>query len=293
MKWPAALAVVVVVVAVAVAGLILRASRQAVRPAAAAHPWRLGDFPALQPERVTFTGARETSLAGRFIPGHSPATVVLLHGYGGNQDEVLPIAAALHDAGFSVFTYDQRGCGQSGGTITFGVLEQQDLRSAVDYLTARSDVDAERLGALGFSMGGATTLMEAAWDERLQAVVADSAWADVRHWLRPSLKTSLVHPNAPFSALSLKLVELRTGIDLDTLRTTETIKRISPRPLLLINGTADTIVPASDGELNYAAAGEPKELWLIPGAAHGEMLSTSNPEYDERVVTFFRQALGG
>ncbi|HUZ00241.1 MAG TPA: alpha/beta fold hydrolase [Thermomicrobiaceae bacterium] len=283
-----ATAILAVIVGV-LTGLAWRASENATHPPAAAYAWHLRDYPALRPQEVTFRSATGVTLAGRFFSGATRQTIVLLHGYGGTQDEMLPVADALNRAGFSVFTYDQRGCGRSGGVITFGALEQRDLSSAVDYLTARGEV--ESFGALGFSMGGATTVMTAARDPRIQAVVADSAWSNVYHWLRPSLRGALLHPSAPFSPASLKLVEVRSGIDLGTLRPVDLIGRISPRPLLLIHGTADTIVPPADSRQNFAAAGEPKALWWVSNAAHGQTLRPGHAAYMDRVVAFFLQAL--
>lgn len=266
-------------------------SGRALHPPVPTYAWGLGDFPALAPEIVTFPSRTGVTLAGRFFPGRSRATVVLSHGYGGDQDEVLPAAAFLHDAGFSVFTYDLRGCGQSGGAVTFGALEQDDLASAIDYLVSRPDVDPARIGAFGYSMGGAATIMAAARDERVRAVVADSAWSDVDHWLRPRLGSSLRHPADRFSMQSLLLVEWRSGLDLGALKPAAMIGRISPRPILLIHGQADTVVPPGDGEQNFAAAGEPKEAWWMPGVGHNETLRPDDAQYAGRVVAFLQRAL--
>jgi dipeptidyl aminopeptidase/acylaminoacyl peptidase len=217
--------------------------------------------------------------------------VVLLHGYGGTQDEVLPLANQLHEAGFSVFSYDQRGCGASTAEITFGAREQEDLISVVDYLSSRPDVDRERLGVFGFSMGGATAIMAAAREPRLKAVVADSAWSDVRAWLRPSVKDSFLHPRDPFTALSLKLAARRTGIDLDDLRPADVVGRISPRPILLIHGRADEVIRASEAERNHGAAREPKELVLVSGAAHGDTIAPDGASLRGHVRDFFERAL--
>ena len=186
---------------------------------------------------------------------------------------MLPVADELHEAGYGVFTFDQRGSGKSTGETTFGAREQDDLISVVDYLVSRPDVDRDRLGAFGFSMGGATTLLTAAREPRLKAVVADSAWSDVRRWLRPSVSDVFVHPRDRFTALSLKLAELRTGTDLDDLRPAEVIDRISPRPLLLVHGSGDEVIPAAEAERNFEAAKEPKKLVVVPGAGHGETIA--------------------
>jgi pimeloyl-ACP methyl ester carboxylesterase len=168
------LPVVLIVLALgAILGLGWDSSGKAIHPGVGSYAWSLEDYPELVPEEVTVESSTGAKLAGRFFPGRTEATVILLHGYGGNQDEMLPVASTLHDGGYSVFSFDQRGCGRSTGEVTFGASEQDDLRSVVDYLVTRADVNSERIGALGFSMGGATTLMAAADDQRVKAVVAD------------------------------------------------------------------------------------------------------------------------
>lgn len=279
--------------ATAVVALSWRASRAALHPSAATYKWRMADFPRLRPVEVAFPGSDGTRLAGRFFAGNNGATVVLVHGYGGNQDEMLPVADALVRSDFSVLTYDARGCGQSGGKVTFGALETDDVISVIDYLEARPDVDRARIGALGFSMGAASTVMAAARDPRIKAVVDDSGWATAYGWLRPRSWDVLLRPNAPFSPLSLRFAEFRTGIRLNTLRPVDVIARISPRPILLIHGGSDTAVPPTESDRNFAAAGPPKQIWLAPGAKHGDTVELVVADYADRVVNFFRQHLAG
>lgn len=282
--------VLVLVLATALFGLGWEASGHALQPGCGPSEWSRADYPELSAEEVAVQSSTGASLAGRFFAGRTLATIVLLHGYGGQQDELLPLADQLHEAGYTVFSYDQRGCGASTGDVTFGAREQDDLISVVDYLTARPDVDREQLGVFGFSMGGATAIMTAARDPRLEAVVADSAWADVRAWLRPSVKSSFVHPRDRFTALSLRLAELRTGIDLDDLRPAEVVERISPRPILLIHGRADEVVEASEAERNHGAAKEPKELVLVSGAGHGDTIRPDGASLRGHVRDFFDRA---
>jgi len=280
---------IVLAAAAGLAVLTWVSSNRAIHPGTETYTWSLRDYPELRPHEVNLPSSTGVNIAGRFFPGRQPETVILSHGYGGSQDEMLPVAASLHAAGLSVFTYDLRGSGRSQGEVTFGSLEQKDLISVVDYLQRRPDVDQDRIGALGFSMGAAVTLLAAAEDTRIKAVVSDSAWSDVNHWLRPSLGQILTHPIAPFSTLSLKLAEWRTGADLSALRPVQRVARLTQRPLLLIHGSSDAVVPASDSDELFAAAGEPKELWQKDGAGHGDTMRL--PEYGERVTRFFRQAL--
>jgi uncharacterized protein len=280
----------VFVAGVGLIGLAWRASGRAVHPGAASQAWQLQDYPSLVADEIQIAG-HGVVLSGRFFAGRTGATVVLSHGYGGNQDEMLPVAAALHQAGFGVCTYDLRGCGQSEGAVTFGTLEQDDLVSVVDHLAARDDVDPGRIGALGFSMGAAVTIMAAAKDTRIRAIVADSAWSDAKSWLKPSVRAIFLHPNDRFSALSLKLAELRTGADLSRLRPVDAIRGLNPRSVLIIHGTADEIVSPDDGARNFAAAGTHKQLWRVPGATHGATIRPDGITSTRRVAEFFELAL--
>jgi dipeptidyl aminopeptidase/acylaminoacyl peptidase len=268
-----------------------KASSRALHPATASFPWSLTDFPSLKADEVSVRSRTGVTLAARFFRGRDRATIVLSHGYGGTQDEMLPVANTLHRHGFNVLTYDLRGCGRSGGEVTFGAREQTDLRSVVDYAVGRPDVDPARIGALGFSMGAATTVMAAAEDHRIKAVVDDSGWAHVEHWLRPRLEDVALRPRDPFSPVSLKLVELRTGEDLDDLEPAAKIGRLSPRPVLLIHGARDEVVPAGDATQNFAAAREPKALWRVGGAAHGDTVAPDGATASDRVAEFFTKAL--
>ncbi len=296
MRWFFALAlaalVLLVLVALALLAFAWKASGDALRPGPGRYDWSLADYPRLHPEDVRIDSRTGAVLAGRFFPGERRATILLVHGYGGNQDELLPVAAALHDAGFSSFSFDSRGSGRSTGEITFGAREQEDVESAVDYLTTRPDVEADRIGALAFSMGAAATIMAAAHDPRIKAVVDDSGWADVHHWLRPELLDMFAHPRARFTPLSMKLVELRTGIDFNELKPGDVVAHLAPRPLLVVHGAEDHVVPPSDGEELFAAAREPKELWRVEGAGHGDTLRPGGATSSDRVITFFRRALG-
>ena len=69
------------------------------------------------------------------------------------------------------------------------------------------------------------------------------------------------------------------------------VARIAPRPLLLIHGMADDTIPPHDSQLLYDAAGQPKQLWLVPGAAHVGSHLARPAEYERRVSHFFANAL--
>jgi dipeptidyl aminopeptidase/acylaminoacyl peptidase len=276
-----------------VGGISWVGSERALRRPHRAFDWRVTDYPHLRPEIITITGHGGTRLAGTFFPGASRATIVLSHGYGAHQGEMVPWADFLVRAGYSVCTYDMRARGGSGGdAITLGALEQHDLRAVVDHLAARPDVDPGRLGALGLSLGGAVTLMAAARDPRLKAIVDDCGFSDIASAIGTAYEQFIGLPAFPFAPLSVLIGEFRTGLSLRQSRPVDIVGRIAPRPLLIIHGADDREIPVAHSERNHTAAGHPKELWIVPGAAHAQSLEIAGPEYERRVVAFFRQHLG-
>jgi fermentation-respiration switch protein FrsA (DUF1100 family) len=267
-------------------------SERAIHPAAQTYRWRLSDYPELRPVPVRFRSRTGTDIAASFFPGASRAAVVLSHGYGDNQAQMLPFAAFLHRAGFATLAYDMRNRGASGGaTVTLGVLERDDLISAVDALAARPEVDGTRIGAFGLSLGGATTLLAAAADPRIRAVVDDSGFADAPSVITSSFEHFIGLPAFPFAPVTIAIAEWRTGLHIGGVRPIDAVPRIAPRPLLVIHCRPDRVVSLADSERLFAAAGEPKEIWRIPQGGHAQGHTVARAEYERRVVDFFRRAL--
>lgn len=244
-------------------------------------------------ESVTFPSRDGTRLAGWFIPGRTRAAVALVHGAWVNREGLLPVAEWLHRrGGFSVLLFDLRGGGESDGdTVTFGHHERADLLGAVDYLRARPDVDPARIGAYGSSMGAAVALLAAADAPELAAVVADSAYTNLEALIGRSFRAFTGLPSFPFAPLVVGLAERQTGLRAAHIAPLNAIARISPRPVLLVHGEADPLIPASESHALFAAAGEPKELWVVPGAGHTQGHAVSGEEYEERVTAFFTRWL--
>lgn len=289
------LALALLLVAAAVLGGVgWVGSERAIHQGPKTYRWRVADYPNLRPERVALPSTTGITIAGTFFPGRSRATIVISHGYGNNQQEVLPLADFIQRAGYSVFTYDMRNRGASGGdAITMGALEQDDLIAVVEYLTTRPDVDGGRIGALGISLGGATSILAAGRDPRIRAVVDVCGFSDIASATDTAFEHFIGLPAFPFSPITVRISEWRIGRSVADARPIDLVGRIGPRPLLIIHGQRDEQIPPAHSERLYAAAGEPKELWLVPGAGHGmNTWETATAEYERRVIDFFRRALG-
>ena len=141
----------------------------------------------LDHENVTLTTVDGVDLAAWYIPSTSSAAVVMMHGAGSTRSDVLDQAAVLHRNGFGTLLIDARGHGDSNGTaMDFGWFGDLDIGAGTAYLATRSDVDPERIGVVGFSMGGEEAIGAAATDPLIAAVVAEGATArtaDDKAWL--------------------------------------------------------------------------------------------------------------
>ena len=267
-------------------------SERALRPGYPHYKWNLATFPDLHPEPIRAIAADKITLSGRFFRGDRRSLIILASGYGDTQDQMLPIAEFLHRDGFSVVTWDSRGRAPSGGQyVTLGVLEQRDLISMVDYAVEREDIDAKRIGVLGISMGASVAILAAAKDKRIRAVVDDSGFSDAPRVIAASFEHFVHLPAFPFAPLTIAIADLRAGIDVTGVRPVDVIGEISPRPLLVIHETGDSVVPTDNSLRNYAAARSPKALWLVPGNQHGNAHTIAKAEYEIRVTKFFDDAL--
>ena len=165
--------VILVAVAAFVVGPAIAATNVP-RPVIGATPASKG----LAYETVTVTTGDGVRLAGWYLPSTNRAAVVLLHGAGSTRSDVLDEAAVLARHGFGVLMIDARGHGESAGrAMDFGWHGDADIAAATGYLADRPDVDRQRVGVVGLSMGGEEALGATATNGLIRAVVAEGATA--------------------------------------------------------------------------------------------------------------------
>jgi alpha-beta hydrolase superfamily lysophospholipase len=247
-------------------------------------PWELQ----IPYEEVAFRTADGVTLRGWWMDNpDARRTVITLAGHNGARHHTLGIGSALWRRGANVLLFDNRGRGTSDRHITsLGYYETEDARAAVEYARARS---SDPVGLLGFSMGGAVAVMVAARDERVGVVVADSPFAAQRELIRHSIRQKTPLPALPLSAL----IEQFLPYDVEAVAPLREVAGISPRACLFIHGTDDLTTNPEDSQALYAAAGEPKELWMPEGVGHCGAYFADRDAYAARVGSFFERHLSG
>ena len=251
------------------------------------------------PEYVVYKGHNGMDRSGWFVPGANTAekpwpTILLLYGYGGHKEQMAYYARMLHDAGFACFMFDMQGTGLLRGLpVTMGYRERLDTLDAVTYLATRGDVDSERIGALGVSMGAATALMAAELEPKIKAVVSDSSYADLNDMVQPGLRTFVGRPATFFAPLIMRWAEQMVGMKAGAVHPEGSAAKLGQRPLFVIHGADDPLTDSGSAPRIFAAASGPKELWVVPDCGHARAPEVAHEEYKERVIAFFRNALSG
>ena len=257
--------------------------------------------PSHQPQELTPTDVwldyREVSiqstdgleLAGWWVPGNNASrSVVLVPGIEGDKSyrHVVKTASVYAGAGYAVLMIDLRAQGRSEGEqVTMGYKEVRDVRGALSWLNERGFVPGEVV-LHGFSLGGATVL-RAAPESGVSAVVEESAYADLPLILRQRLPKASGLPSF-FTPGIFLMGKLFLGIDPWAVRPEEDARRLCEERvrLLIIHSKDDEAVPFEHAERIRKACPE-AAFWKIEGYRH--VGAYAHPRYRERLLNFLRR----
>jgi pimeloyl-ACP methyl ester carboxylesterase len=243
-------------------------------------------------EDVYFPSRDGTRLHGLYIAGRSGCPVLLLcHGYFKSVAEPFELACELNRLGYQVLLIDFRACGLSDGRFTtLGHREVLDVLGAVDYLRLR--LGELPIGVLGISMGAVAAIMAAAECPHIEALVVDSAYADLESAIGKKLADYLRLPFlVPLGWVSIRMGEWISQGRVAAVRAVDYVGSLAPRPLLIIYGELDDYLPSDHPQRLFDAANEPKEMWLAPGSGHAMARLDHPQEYVQRVQAFFGRYL--
>ncbi|GBE25203.1 putative aminoacrylate hydrolase RutD [bacterium BMS3Bbin02] len=220
-------------------------------------------------EEVTFPTDDGLTLAGWLVPAvgdANGATVVVFSGNAGNRGDRVLLASSLAGRGYGVLLVGYRGYGGNPGTPTEdGLLA--DGRAAVAFLEARLDIDANRLVYFGESLGAAVAIGVA--EERPPAaLVLRSPFTSL---------TDVASVHYPFFPVSFLLRDRYPSL--------ERIRGIDV-PVLVVAGSADSVVPAAQSQRLFDAVSGPKEFVMIEGADHNDYELTTGDRLVDAMALF-------
>ncbi|MCC6300811.1 MAG: alpha/beta fold hydrolase [Anaerolineales bacterium] len=246
-------------------------------------------------EEVKFEGGDGLTMAGWRVPSTNGATIILLHGYGGNRMGMLWHAQQLVNAGYGVLMYDERASGESEGTYrSYGWEDPRDVQGAIRFIETEAGGGSERIGVAGCSTGAQIALQSAAYYPKLEGV-----WADGPSSARAQ---DIPPPKNPIMALIVLgnyqldwMYQVKLGIEPPP-PLIEVIGNIAPRPIMLVGGGTPLPLFGSENEMmlpRYSQfAGPNAQTWVVPEAVHCDGHAHRPGEYAARMVEFFDTAFG-
>jgi len=233
-----------------------------------------------------------------------PAFVVI-HGFGSTKesDNALVPCRFLSQLGYVTLRMDMRGCGESEGERGRVICMEQveDTKNAISYLATRTEVDPNRIGCFGSSFGGAVAIYTAGVDRRVAAVISSGgwgdgeakfkgqhrgeAWADFSKMLENGLKTKKltghsvmvprdqIVPIPPHLKTNLKsnaIAEfpIETVESMYNFKANDVIVHVSPRPVLLLHSSNDSVTPTDQSIKLFQNAKQPTDLHLFANVDH-------------------------
>jgi fermentation-respiration switch protein FrsA (DUF1100 family) len=266
-------AILAVVIPVSIAYIVTHAARAEVPPP---------DLGASY-EDVAFTTSDGLRLQGWYIPSRNGAAVISFPGRASSQKR----AKLLARHGYGVLLFDRRGEGESeGDPNTFGWQGERDIHAAVAFLQRRPDVDPDRIGGIGLSVGGEMMIEAAAESSALKAIVSEGAssrsvrderangsgWQELVGNSFATGATALFSNNLPPQSLKSLVPEISGAA-------------------FFVYGERGQPAERPANRAFYAVADEPKEIWEVPGSGHIGGTEAQPQEYERRVTAFFDREL--
>lgn len=214
---------------------------------------------------------------GWWIPaaGDAAGVVLYLHGNGINVGANVNHANRFHQMGFSVLLIDYRGYGLSEGSFPTEAQIYQDVETAWDYLITERRVNPQEIFLYGHSLGGAIGIELATRHPDAGALIVEGSFTSMRAMVDYRYEVFRVFP-----------------VDLLLHQQFNSIAKVGKlqMPVLFIHGTSDDVTPYSMSQQLFAAANEPKQLFLVPGADHNNVATISGDPYIKTVRRFIEQA---
>jgi fermentation-respiration switch protein FrsA (DUF1100 family) len=226
------------------------------------------------------------------FPGSS-ATAILAHGYTGNVMQMSAFARFFYEKlGYNVLLPEARGHGNSGGTyIGMGWPDRLDYLQWIAWAKERTGFAAGesplKIVLYGISMGGATVLMTGGetLPPEVKAIIEDCGYTSVEEELWYQMKSRYHFESRWLMDATSRITQKRAGYGFAEASALEQVKKIKV-PTLFIHGDRDTFVPTRMVYPLYEACPAPKELFIVPGADHGEAYGVAGLEYEERISAF-------
>ena len=272
------------------------------------------DFVRLEGDIVEFRAFDGLRLNGMFLYGDARrrprGMIIFAHEFKSDMYSASRYCQGLLAAGYDVFSFDFRNHGASTCEEHFHPLQWCTDRELDDILGAVAFVEdwlerqqrPSEIGLFGVSRGGTACLLAARHNPTIKAIVTDGAFSSdkvieyfMKRWASVFAKIRFVYENHPptfwrfLRWLLFRECHRKLGIRIPSAR--KALMHMEPRPILLIHGEEDSYIPVDQSRILYAAASDPRYMWIVPGAKHNQSAIVAPQEYAQRTALFFDRYL--
>ncbi len=231
-------------------------------------------------------------LAASYLPATAPTApaILLLHGNGGHRGDVESTAQWLAADGYTVLAIDFRGHGESSPAgKSFGWFEARDAHAAFDWLRAHHP--HSRIGVIGFSLGGAAAVIGPQGPLQPDALILEAVYPDIRHAIYNRiaahagwLPATIVEPLLSYQSW------LRFGVLPDAISPARALANVRA-PVMIVGGGADCYTPVEETESLYGAVRVDREIWLLDGLSHDQVVAAQSGAFRARLLSFLDRHL--
>lgn len=216
--------------------------------------------------------------------------ILLIHGNGGNRQDMAQTAEWLFANGFSVLSIDLRGHGEStSAEKSFGLYEARDAHAAFNWLKQRDP--KSKVGVIGFSLGGAASLIGDDGPLEPDSLVLMSVFPDIRSAIFNRVQAHagtvlawMIEPLLSYQSLP------RYGVWPADIAPLAAVSKVHA-PIMAVSGGRDAYTPPAETEAFFNAAPKGSELWILNELGHDDVVSTSDPEFRRRLLAFLQRTL--
>lgn len=245
----------------------------------------------LRYEEVAFETVDGLAISGWFIKGRQlfPG-LLLVHGAGASRFEMFPYVLPLHRAGLSLLLIDLRNCGESDEAFSsMGYHERKDIHAGVDFLLNEKGIRS--VGVFGNSLGAGAGIMAMAENPSIRAGIFENPFTSFDQRVGEKLKMEYGLPAFLLLPAVKFFFELRSNSDMDTPSPLSSIRRISPRSVLIIDITAEEGSGFSEGKQLYQAADRHGKLLSIPSEMETMAWQVATARTEKEILQFLLDTL--
>ncbi len=245
-------------------------------------------FNNLEKQEVYLDSNYGYKIHGIFFPNKdSKKIIILCHGITWSLYGSVKYMDMFIKRGFSVFIYDHRNHGLSGGKNTsYGYYEKFDLKKCTDWIYEKLGKDI-LVGLHGESMGAGIALQNIAIDRRIKFCIEDCGYSDAKDLFKHRLEKDYNIKKIPLLKLASKITKIRVGWEFKDVSPITTLPKVEI-PILFIHGEQDDYVPTFMCNEMYPSKKEYKEIYIAPNCGHAQAYWKNKEDYEKKVDGFLR-----